>query len=105
MTAWELVLFEFDFRNYSRNPGSILEQEVKKHCQPLPAGTIINASFEFDIPVWFENDKFSWTQEGYQKDPQTEKVAAIYRLGNLPVQEQNSPSFTLVSFRSCSSRI
>ena len=36
LTAWELGLFEFDFRNYSRNPGSILEQEVKKHCQPLP---------------------------------------------------------------------
>ncbi len=72
---------------------------------PLLAGTIINASFEFDIPVWFENDKFSWTLEGYQKDPQTEKVVAIYRSGNLPVQEQNSPSFTLVSFRSCSSRI
>ena len=35
MTAWELGLFEFDFRNYARNPGSILEQEVKKHCQPL----------------------------------------------------------------------
>ena len=35
LTAWELGLFEFDFRNYSRNPGSILEQEAKKHCQPL----------------------------------------------------------------------
>ncbi len=56
-----------------------------------PPGTIINASFEFDIPVWFENDKFSWTLEGYQKDPQTEKVAAIYRLGNLPVQEGRIP--------------
>ncbi len=36
LTAWELGLFEFDFRNYSRNPGDILETEVKKHCQPLP---------------------------------------------------------------------
>ena len=39
LTAWELGLFEFDFRNYSRNPGSILETEVKKHCQPLPEVT------------------------------------------------------------------
>ena len=36
LTAWELGLFTFDFRNYSRNPGDILEQEVNKHCQPLP---------------------------------------------------------------------
>ena len=35
VTAWELGLFEFDFRNYSRNPGSLLEHEVKQHCQPL----------------------------------------------------------------------
>ena len=47
--------------------------------------------FEFDIPVWFETDEFSYKLEGYQKAPQTEQVQAIYRLGNLAVQEGRIP--------------
>ena len=47
----------------------------------------IISTFEFDVPVWFETDEFSYTLEGYQKDNHTGDVTAIYRLGNLAVQE------------------
>ena len=54
-------------------------------------GTVINCDFEFDVPVWFETDEFSWTLEGYQKNQQTGEVEAIYRLGNLAVEEGRIP--------------
>ena len=58
---------------------------------PPPNGTVINCDFEFDVPVWFETDEFSWTLEGYQKNHQTGQVEAIYRLGNLAVVEGRIP--------------
>ena len=58
---------------------------------PPPNGTLINCDFEFDVPVWFESDEFSLTLEGYQKNHQTAQVEAIYRLGNLAVEEGRIP--------------
>jgi|GEM_PF-262018 len=58
---------------------------------PPKSGVIINADFEFDVPVWFENDEFSYTLEGYQRNPETGDATAIYRLGNLSVQEGRIP--------------
>ncbi|MDJ0900243.1 MAG: DUF2460 domain-containing protein [Xenococcus sp. MO_188.B8] len=58
---------------------------------PPPNGKVINCDFEFDVPVWFETDEFSWTLEGYQKNHQTGEIEAIYRLGNLAVQEGRIP--------------
>ena len=51
----------------------------------------IISTFEFDVPVWFETDEFSYTLEGYQKDNHTGDITAIYRLGNLAVQEGRIP--------------
>ena len=58
---------------------------------PPPNETVISCDLEFDVPVWFENDEFSWTLEGYQKNHQTGQVEAIYRLGNLAVEEGRIP--------------
>ncbi|MGK7898099.1 MAG: DUF2460 domain-containing protein, partial [Xenococcus sp. (in: cyanobacteria)] len=52
---------------------------------------IIAAEFEFDIPVWFEKDEFPYTLQGYQKNPQTQQSQALYKLGNLAVQEGRIP--------------
>ena len=64
---------------------------VLSFATPPPNETVISCDFEFDVPVWFENDEFSWTLEGYQKNYQTEQVEAIYRLGNLAVVEGRIP--------------
>ena len=58
---------------------------------PPPELTEISCAFEFDVPVWFETDEFSYTLQGYQKNPQTDEVEAIYRLGNLAVEEGRIP--------------
>ena len=55
------------------------------------SGRVLTADFEFDVPVWFENDEFSFTLEGYHKNHQTGQVEALYRLGNLAVQEGRIP--------------
>ena len=64
---------------------------VLSFVTPPPNGTVISCDFEFDVPVWFETDEFSWTLEGYQKNYQTGQVEAIYRLGNLAVEEGRIP--------------
>jgi uncharacterized protein (TIGR02217 family) len=54
---------------------------------PVPNGLLIRASFEFDVPVWFESDRIGVILQGYE--PQSGD--AIYRLESLFVVEQRLP--------------
>jgi uncharacterized protein (TIGR02217 family) len=54
---------------------------------PLPAGTLFFASFEFDVPVWFESDQIGFKLEGYDEETQE----AIYQLESLFVVEGRIP--------------
>ena len=115
LTAWELGLFEFDerpraadrrkgtrefdFRNYSRNPGSILEPEVKKHCQPLSELTegalalfaIANVTQHCGIISHYRNDWgliHAYENVGMVKEHRLinwwkDKLVGIYKLPNV----------------------
>ena len=50
---------------------------------PPLLGLPITATFEFDIPVWFENDSFPMVQEAYDKSSGT----TIYKIGSITVVE------------------
>lgn len=54
---------------------------------PVPDGARITASFQFDVPVWFESDQIGFSLEGYEE----ESGDAIYRLESVFVVEQRLP--------------
>lgn len=54
---------------------------------PLPPGALFYASFEFDVPVWFESDEISFRLQGYSE----ETNEAIYQLGSIFVKESKMP--------------
>jgi uncharacterized protein (TIGR02217 family) len=54
---------------------------------PVPDGASITASFEFDVPVWFESDQIGFSLQGYEE----ESGDAIYRLDSVFVVEQRIP--------------
>jgi hypothetical protein len=56
---------------------------------PVTDGLLIRASFQFDVPVWFESDQIGFNLQGYEP----ESGDAIYRLESLFVVEQRLPLF------------
>lgn len=54
---------------------------------PVPDGALIRASFEFDVPVWFESDQIGFSLQGYEE----ETGDGIYRLESVGVVEQRLP--------------
>lgn len=54
---------------------------------PVPDGALIRASFEFDVPVWFESDQIGFSLQGYEE----QSGDAIYRLESVFVVEQRLP--------------
>jgi uncharacterized protein (TIGR02217 family) len=54
---------------------------------PVPDGALIRASFEFDVPVWFESDQIGFSLQGYEE----ETGDGIYRLESVFVVEQRLP--------------
>ena len=60
---------------------------VVSHPDPLAAGAVLTASFEFDVPVWFESDEIGFKLAGYEPD----NDIAIYRLESVFVVEGRIP--------------
>lgn len=57
-------------------------------CDPaLPLGCEMSASFEFDVPVWFESDQIGFGFKGYDRDTNE----AIYQLESCFVVEGRIP--------------
>lgn len=60
---------------------------VISRTAPVPDGALIRASYEFDVPVWFDSDQIGFSLQGYEP----ESGDAIYRLDSLFVVEQRLP--------------
>ena len=60
---------------------------VISNSEPLGLGVVLSASFEFDVPVWFETDEISFSMQAYE--PETGD--SIYRLGSVFVVEGRIP--------------
>lgn len=87
----ETVVFSFDLlpAGVSAIGISIFDDTGHIHLvQPLPEGAILRATFEFDVPVWFESDQIGYRLEGYQEDTNE----AIYRLESVFVAEARTGS-------------
>lgn len=73
------------------NPGDgwhiNVETGVLTRAAALPAGVVLNASFEFDVPVWFESDRIDFTWEYYD----SERGDNVYRLGSVNLIEKRLP--------------
>ena len=54
-------------------------------ASPPATGIVIQASYQFDVPVWFETDSIGWRLEGYSEGE------AIYKLESVFVEEGRIP--------------
>ncbi len=71
------------------NHGWVVNHEtgVLSNLTPLANGAKLTASFEFDVPVWFETDAISLTLQAYDPDSGDN----IYQLGSVFVVEGQIP--------------
>lgn len=60
---------------------------VISNSEPLGLGVVLSASFEFDVPVWFETDEIGFSLQGYEP----ESGDSIYRLESVFVVEKPIP--------------
>lgn len=54
---------------------------------PLESGAVLSANFEFDVPVWFESDEFTFELDYYDPDTGTK----LYKLSSIFVVEGRIP--------------
>lgn len=59
---------------------------VISNPEPIEPGVVLSASFEFDVPVWFESDEIGFDLQGFSDDG-----GAIYRLESVFVVEGKIP--------------
>jgi uncharacterized protein (TIGR02217 family) len=61
---------------------------VISNPEPIEPGVVLSASFEFDVPVWFETDEIGFSLQGFS--PETND--SIYRLESVFVVERPIPT-------------
>ena len=65
-----------------------IETGVITRASPLPDRVYLRVSFEFDTPVWFENDNIDFSLQYYDRRSEDE----VYRLGSIFVVERRMPT-------------